>query len=110
MRIKVAAKDFKEGMIAFLPYWGKLRKAKIVRLSDLMATKAGNKRSVVYKLVSGDDMEQGQSYHSAIVQWVELNPGVEDLYVVCTDEGHKGRGVYDGDYDADMQQLHDDFT
>lgn len=58
MRIKVAAKDFKEGMIAFLPYWGKLRKAKIVGLSDPMPTKTGNKRSVFYKLVTGDDMEQ----------------------------------------------------
>lgn len=57
----------------------------------------------------GDVREDGRSYHSAIVQWVELNPGIEDLYVVCTDEGHKGRGVYDGDYEADIKKMLDDF-
>lgn len=59
MRIKVKAKNFQEGMVAFLPYYGKLRKAVIVGLSDPTPTKTGYKRSVIYRLVVGhDDMEQ----------------------------------------------------
>lgn len=54
MRIEAEAKNFQVGMIAFLPYWGKLRKAKIIGLSNLIPTNSGNKLSVHYKLVSGD--------------------------------------------------------
>lgn len=51
----MAAKNFEVGMIAFLPYWGKLRKAKIVGLSELIPTQAGNKRTVHYKFVNIED-------------------------------------------------------
>lgn len=54
MRIEVKAKDFQVGMIAFLPYWGKLRKAKIIALSEFIPTPSGNKRTVYYKLLTGD--------------------------------------------------------
>lgn len=57
----------------------------------------------------GEIREDGRKYHSAVVQWVELNHGSDALYIVCTDEGHKGRGVYDGDYDADLERALTDF-
>lgn len=35
MRVKVKAKDLREGQIAFLPYFGKPRKAKIIAVGVL---------------------------------------------------------------------------
>lgn len=57
------------------------------------------------KYYGGEIREDGRKYHSAVVQWVELNHGSDALYVVCTDEGHKGRGIYDGNYDADRDRA-----
>lgn len=53
MRIKLEAKHFQVGMIAFLPYWGKLRKAKITKFDGPYPTLDGNKCSVTYRPVTG---------------------------------------------------------
>lgn len=60
------------------------------------------------KYYSTEDRD-GVPYLGAVVQWVELNNGSEDLYVVATDEGHKGRGTYEGDYHADVKKALEDW-
>lgn len=51
MRRKVEAKYLKPGMIAFLPYYGKLRKSKINNVGSPYKTKTGEMIQVTYRLV-----------------------------------------------------------
>ncbi len=52
MRTKTHARDLKVGNLAFLPYWGKLMKAKIIAVSAVIQTKAGERVTVHYEVLS----------------------------------------------------------
>lgn len=51
MRTRVAASDLKAGMVAFLPYWGRLLKSKITRVTPY-EMKAGPYVGVYYVAVA----------------------------------------------------------
>ena len=51
------------------------------------------------------ETEDGSHQIGGVVQWIEMTHGSDELYAVVTDEGHKGRGQYDGDYEADVKRA-----
>lgn len=52
MRTKVSAADLKVGMVAFLPYWGRLLKSKVTSVTPVYETKAGPHVGVKYVAVA----------------------------------------------------------
>ena len=47
----------------------------------------------------------GTPHMSGVVQWVEMYNGCEDMYVIVTDEGHEGRGIYSGDLEEEIRDF-----
>ena len=52
MRTMSRACDLKVGDLAFLPFWGKLMKAKIIAISAVLQTKSGERITVHYEVLS----------------------------------------------------------